>query len=147
VCGLAKRLEEVWLPGEADPVILPRTSEGLYLLQRIRDEAHRFAIAHHRGRRSKSMVVSALDEVAGLGDVRRKALLKHFGSLKKLKAATVEDVRQVPGIGPATAAVVVSTLARSGDRAPAGPTVNTATGEMLDDEPPPPAVVVTEEPE
>ena len=142
VCGLAKRLEEVWLPGEADPVILPRTSEGLYLLQRIRDEAHRFAIAHHRGRRSKSMVVSALDEVAGLGDVRRKALLKHFGSLKKLKAATVEEVQQVPGIGPATAAVIVSTLGRSGERTSAVPAVNTATGEMLDDEPPSPAVAV-----
>ena len=87
VCGLAKRLEEVWLPGEEDPVILARTSEGLYLLQRIRDEAHRFAITHHRSRRSKSMVESLLDDVPGLGEVRRKTLLKHFGSLKKLRAA------------------------------------------------------------
>ena len=87
VVGLAKRLEEVWLPGQEDPVILPRTSEGLYLLQRIRDEAHRFAITHHRSRRSKSMVESVLDEVPGLGEVRRKALLRHFGSLKKLRGA------------------------------------------------------------
>ena len=87
VCGLAKRLEEVWLPGQEDPVILPRTSEGLYLLQRVRDEAHRFAITHHRARRSKTMVESLLDDVPGLGEVRRKTLLKHFGSLKKLRAA------------------------------------------------------------
>ena len=88
------------------------------------------------------MVVSALDEVAGLGDVRRKALLKHFGSLKKLKAATAEEIQQVPGIGPATAAVIVSTLGRSSDVPSAVPAVNTATGEMLDDEPPSPAVAV-----
>ena len=87
VCGLAKRLEEVWLPGEEDPVILARSSEGLYLLQRVRDEAHRFAINHHRSRRSKTMVESLLDDVPGLGEVRRKTLLKHFGSLKKLREA------------------------------------------------------------
>jgi excinuclease ABC subunit C len=145
VCGLAKRLEEVWVPGEEDPVILPRTSEGLYLLQRIRDEAHRFAITHHRGRRSKSMVASALDEVPGLGDVRRKALLKHFGSLKKLRAATAEEIQQVPGIGPATAAVIVDTLGRPAGPATGAttvPAVNVATGEILDDDPvpaPPPA--------
>src|SRR3546814_18734591 len=83
VCGLAKRLEEVWVPDEEDPVILPRSSEGLYLLQRIRDEAHRFAITHHRGRRSKTMVESLLDDVPGLGAVRRKTLIKHFGPLRK----------------------------------------------------------------
>src|SRR5690349_12496437 len=92
VCGLAKRLEEVWLPDEEDPVIFSRTSEGLYLLQRLRDEAHRFAITHHRNRRSKSMVESTLDEVPGLGEVRRKTLLRHFGSLKKLRQATVDEV-------------------------------------------------------
>jgi excinuclease ABC subunit C len=81
LCGLAKRLEEVWLPGDDFPVILPRASEGLYLLQRLRDEAHRFAIAFHRQRRSKRMTTSSLDDVPGLGDVRRKALLRHFGSL------------------------------------------------------------------
>ena len=131
VCGLAKRLEEVWLPGEDDPIVLPRTSEGLYLLQRIRDEAHRFAIAHHRGRRSKSMLESALDDVAGLGEVRRRALLRHFGSLKKLRAAAVEEIAAVPGFGPRTAAAVAESLAR----APAtAPTVNTATGELVDDQ-------------
>ena len=103
VCGLAKRLEEVWLPDEQDPVILARSSEGLYLLQRVRDEAHRFAITHHRSRRSKSMVESLLDEVPGLGEVRRKTLLKYFGSLKKLRAASVDDIALVPGIGPRTA--------------------------------------------
>ena len=110
VCGLAKRLEEVWVPGEEDPVILPRTSEGLYLLQRVRDEAHRFAITHHRNRRSKSMVESVLDGVPGLGEVRRKTLLRHFGSLRKLRAATVEEIAAVPGVGPRTAAAIKSAL-------------------------------------
>ncbi len=138
VCGLAKRLEEVWVPDDDDPVILPRTSEGLYLLQRIRDEAHRFAITHHRGRRSKSMTRSALDEVPGLGDVRRKALLKRFGSLKRLRAASVEEVADVPGFGPRLAGAVVDALAaaagRSSDDRQAMPAVNTATGELFDDE-------------
>src|SRR5581483_9724531 len=99
VCGLAKRLEEVWRPGQEDPVILPRTSEGLYLLQRVRDEAHRFAITHHRNRRSRSMVESVLDDVAGLGEVRRTVLMRHFGSLKKLRAASVDDIAALPGFG------------------------------------------------
>ncbi|WP_249411286.1 excinuclease ABC subunit UvrC [Nocardioides faecalis] len=111
VCGLAKRLEEVWLPGQEDPVILPRTSEGLYLLQRVRDEAHRFAIAHHRNRRSKSMVESVLDGVPGLGEVRRKTLLRHFGSLRKLRAASVEEIAAAPGIGPRTAEAIKQALA------------------------------------
>jgi excinuclease ABC subunit C len=129
VCGLAKRLEEVWLPGEPDPVILPRTSEGLYLLQRIRDEAHRFAITHHRSRRSKSMVESILDDVPGLGEVRRKTLIKHFGSLKKLRAASVDDIAQVPGIGRATATAIAEAVAP--DEQPRKTvSVNTATGEI-----------------
>jgi excinuclease ABC subunit C len=128
VCGLAKRLEEVWLPSQEDPVILPRTSEGLYLLQRIRDEAHRFAITHHRSRRSKSMVESLLDDVPGLGEVRRKSLLKRFGSLKKLRAATVEEIAEVPGIGARTAAAIVSALAETKGRTAVS--VNTATGEI-----------------
>ena len=99
-CGLAKRLEEVWLPDIDEPVILPRTSEGLYLLQRLRDEAHRFAITHHRARRSKSMVESLLDQVPGLGEVRRKALISYFGSLKKLRAATVGRLPRCPVSGP-----------------------------------------------
>ncbi|WP_293782531.1 excinuclease ABC subunit UvrC, partial [uncultured Aeromicrobium sp.] len=129
LCGLAKRLEEVWLPDEEDPVILPRTSEGLYLLQRVRDEAHRFAISHHRKRRSKSMVQSVLDPIPGLGETRRKALLRHFGSLKRLRAATAEDIQAVPGIGPATAQSIVQALA---EHRP-GPAVDTRTGEILDD--------------
>jgi excinuclease ABC subunit C len=127
VCGLAKRLEEVWLPAEEDPVILPRSSEGLYLLQRIRDEAHRFAITHHRSRRSKTMVESLLDDVPGLGEVRRKTLLKHFGSLRKLRAAEVEEIAQVPGIGPATAQAIKDAVAqRTGKTV----SVNTTTGEI-----------------
>jgi len=111
LCGLAKRLEEVWLPGEEYPVILERSSEGLYLLQRVRDEAHRFAITYHRNRRSKGMTVSALDDVPGLGPARRKALLATFGSVKKLRAATAEEIATVPGIGDATARAVVAALA------------------------------------
>ncbi|HVK44312.1 MAG TPA: excinuclease ABC subunit UvrC [Micropruina sp.] len=130
VIGLAKRLEEVWLPGEEFPLILPRTSEGLYLLQRVRDEAHRFAITFHRGRRSASMVESLLDGVPGLGEVRRKTLLKHFGSLKKLRAAAPDELAQVPGIGPRLAATIVEALA-----APAAEAVNLTTGEVLDGAP------------
>ncbi|MEN3302201.1 excinuclease ABC subunit UvrC [Pseudonocardia sp.] len=110
VCGLAKRLEEVWLPADPDPVILSRTSEGLYLLQRIRDEAHRFAITYHRQRRSKGMVSSQLDAVPGLGPARRRALLKHFGSVKKIKAAEVGDIAALPGFGTRTAEAVVAAL-------------------------------------
>ena len=136
VCGLAKRLEEVWLPGEEDPVIMARTSEGLYLLQRIRDEAHRFAITHHRNRRSKSMVESTLDDVPGLGEVRRKTLLKHFGSLKKLREADVDQIALVPGIGPRTATAIKDAVANADatrKTAPKEPTINTATGEILED--------------
>ena len=110
-------------------MIFARSSEGLYLLQRIRDEAHRFAITHHRSRRSKSMVESLLDDVPGLGEVRRKTLIKHFGSLKKLREADAGQIAEVPGIGPATAAAIVDAVARQ--RA-SGQTVavNTATGEI-----------------
>ncbi len=134
LCGLAKRLEEVWLPDSNDPVVLPRTSEGLYLLQRVRDEAHRFAIAHHRQRRSKSMTRSALDGVPGLGDVRRRALLRHFGSLRRLAAASADEIAAVPGFGPRTAHAVVQAMAdqQVGRRATV-PAINTATGEILDD--------------
>ncbi|RTL62487.1 MAG: excinuclease ABC subunit UvrC [Pseudonocardiaceae bacterium] len=110
VCGLAKRLEEVWLPADPDPVIMSRTSEGLYLLQRLRDEAHRFAITYHRQRRSKGMVVSELDAVPGLGPSRRQALLKQFGSVRKLRAAGVEEIAAVPGFGRRTAEAVVAAL-------------------------------------
>jgi len=110
LCGLAKRLEEVWLPADAFPVIMPRASEGLYMLQRLRDEAHRFAIAFHRERRSKRMTVSSLDSIPGLGEVRRKALLRHFGSIKRLGAASVDEIAEVPGIGRRTAEAIIAAL-------------------------------------
>ncbi|NHN54916.1 excinuclease ABC subunit UvrC [Calidifontibacter sp. DB0510] len=131
VVGLAKRLEEVWLPDDDFPVILPRTSEGLYLLQRVRDEAHRFAITFHRQRRSKAMTTSVLDEIPGLGPARRRALLKRYGSVKKLRAASAEDIAQVPGIGPGLAATIAAAVGQDGDQAPA---VNLTTGEVLDQE-------------
>ncbi len=114
VVGLAKRLEEVWVPSEPDPVILPRNSEGLYLLQRVRDEAHRFAISYHRSKRSKRMTASALDAVRGLGEHRRKALVAHFGSVARLREATVEEITAVPGIGVATANAVLEALGAAG---------------------------------
>ncbi|WP_019148030.1 excinuclease ABC subunit UvrC [Timonella senegalensis] len=97
LCGLAKRLEEIWLPDDDYPVILRRSSEGLYLMQRLRDEAHRFAITAHRKRRSKGMIVSELDAIPGLGPAKAANLLKHFGSLKKLKAASIEEIAAVKG--------------------------------------------------
>ncbi|MEU0512910.1 excinuclease ABC subunit UvrC [Amycolatopsis sp. NPDC006125] len=115
VVGLAKRLEEVWLPGDPDPVILPRTSEALYLLQRVRDEAHRFAIAYHRQKRAKRVQVSALDGVPGLGQARRAALIKHFGSVKRLKEAGVDEIAQVPGVGKRTAEAIFAALASQGE--------------------------------
>jgi excinuclease ABC subunit C len=127
--GLAKRLEEVWIPGKEFPVILPRSSEALYLLQRVRDEAHRFAITFHRQRRSKAMTASALDDIAGLGQVRRKALLHHFGSVKRLKDASVEQIEEVPGIGPALAGTIH--LALSNPATQAEPAVDMTTGEVL----------------
>jgi excinuclease ABC subunit C len=136
LCGLAKRLEEVWLPGESEPVILPRTSEALYLLQRVRDEAHRFAITYHRQKRSRSMVESLLDDVPGLGETRRKALLRHFGSLKRLRAASAAEIAEVPGVGPRTAEAVVAALHEPSDTSGATqtPAVDPATGEILDQE-------------
>ena len=110
VVGLAKRLEEVWLVDDDYPVILPRTSEALYLLQRVRDEAHRFAITFHRERRSKSMTTSALDGIAGLGPAKQKALLAHFGSLKRIRAADADALCEVKGIGPTLAETIVRSL-------------------------------------
>jgi len=131
VVGLAKRLEEVWVPGEEHPVVLPRTSEGLYLLQRLRDEAHRFAVTFHRQRRSKAMTTSQLDGIPGLGEKRRQALLKRFGSVKRIRAASLEELSDVPGVGRALAAVVAAQLRSGADSMPA---VNLATGEVVDDE-------------
>jgi len=127
--GLAKRLEEVWLPRDDHPVILPRTSEGLYLLQRLRDEAHRFAITFHRQRRSKAMTTSQLDGIPGLGSSRQKALLRHFGSVKRLRSADVSDIMAVPGFGRSLASAVVNHLAGG---APHEPAVNLTTGEVLE---------------
>ncbi len=129
VCGLAKRMEEVWLPTSTDPVVLSRTSEALYLLQRVRDEAHRFAITYHRQKRSRTMVASVLDEVPGLGETRRRALLRHFGSLKRLRAASPQEIASVPGVGPRTAEAVVAALREQVPR----PALNVTTGEVLED--------------
>ncbi len=133
VVGLAKRLEEVWLPESDFPVILPRTSQGLYLLQRIRDEAHRFAITFHRQKRAKSMTASLLDEVPGLGEAKRKTLLAHFGSVKKVRAAGEAEIAQVRGFGPVLAAAIHATLHPPGGGAGPVPAVNMATGEILED--------------
>lgn len=127
--GLAKRLEEVWLPGDDFPIILPRSSEGLYLLQRVRDEAHRFAVTFHRQRRSKAMTTSALDGIPGLGDSRRKALLRHFGSLKRIRAASADELQEVQGIGPGLAATIAAQLS---DTPAPEPAVNVMTGEVIE---------------
>lgn len=132
VIGLAKRLEEVWVPGEPDPLIMPRNSEGLYLLQRVRDEAHRFAISYHRSKRSKRMTESALDTVRGLGETRRKALVTHFGSVARLRQATVAEISEVPGIGAATAAAVLEALGVGPESA--DPVSWDTTAEMVDDD-------------
>ena len=129
VCGLAKRLEEVWLPGQGHPVIMSRSSEGLYLLQRVRDEAHRFAITYHRAKRGKAATTSVLDSVPGLGPARRAALLKAFGSVKAVSAATPDEIAAaVPGIGPKLAETVVAALSgASGNKRASGGKV---TGEL-----------------
>ena len=120
VCGLAKRLEEVWKPGEEYPVIMSRTSQGLYLFQRVRDEAHRFAIAYHRAKRGKAATVSALDSVPGLGPARRAALLKKFGSVRAVSAATVAQIAEVPGIGPRLAETIAGALSKQVSGNPGG---------------------------
>ena len=127
LCGLAKRLEEVWMPGDKDPLILPRTSEGMYLLQRIRDEAHRFAITFHRSRRSKVMLESLLDEIPQLGESRRAALLDRFGSVTAMRKASVEELAATPGIGATIAAVIYSHL-----QSLSTPAIDMQTGEILD---------------
>ncbi|TSE15878.1 excinuclease ABC subunit UvrC [Arthrobacter sp. KBS0703] len=135
VVGLAKRLEEVWLPDSDFPVILPRSSQGLYMLQRIRDEAHRFAISFHRQKRGKAMTVSALDSVPGLGESKRKALLAQFGSVRKIKAATAEELMTAKGVGPALAAAIVSHFTAGGaggEADDAMPAINMTTGEVLE---------------
>lgn len=125
LCGLAKRLEEVWLPNVSDPLILPRTSEGMYLLQRIRDEAHRFAITFHRSKRSKVMLESLLDEIPQLGEVRRRALLERFGSVSAIRKATLDELTTTPGIGASTGEIIYSHLAQLSSQA-----VDMSTGEI-----------------
>ncbi|GAA3715191.1 excinuclease ABC subunit UvrC [Gordonia hankookensis] len=132
VVGLAKRLEEVWVPGDDEPVILPRTSEALFLLQRVRDEAHRFAITFHRSKRSKRMTESVLDGVPGLGRTRRTALVTHFGSVARLREATLEDISGVPGIGVATARAVREALAADVPAADA-PVADPATADRVEE--------------
>ena len=127
LCGLAKRLEEVWLPDSNEPVILPRHSEGLYMLQRIRDEAHRFAITYHRSKRSKMMLESLLDEISQLGEVRRKALLDHFGSVTALRKATTQELATVPGIGERSATLIYEQLQAINNTEPV---INMETGEI-----------------
>lgn len=126
LCGLAKRLEEVWLPNNSDPLIFPRNSEGLYLLQRIRDEAHRFAITFHRSRRSKVMLESLLDEIPGLGSARRAALLDRFGSVSAIRKAPVSELATTPGIGEKLAETIAQSLAQIGK----SEAVNMTTGEI-----------------
>jgi excinuclease ABC subunit C len=138
VVGLAKRLEELWLPGEEFPVVLPRASQGLYMLQRLRDESHRFAITFHRQKRAKSMVSSALDGVPGLGPSKQKALLKHFGSVKRIRAASIDQLLQAPGIGRSLAASVHASLHPgqepdgAAEQAVEQHGINLTTGEVLD---------------
>jgi excinuclease ABC subunit C len=127
LCGLAKRLEEVWIPGSKDPLILPRSSEGLYLLQRIRDEAHRFAITFHRSRRSKIMLESILDEIPQLGSARRASLLERFGSVAAIRKASVDEIAATPGIGAKIASVIESYL-----EGISAQKLNTETGEISD---------------
>jgi excinuclease ABC subunit C len=126
--GLAKRLEEIWFPEQRYPVILPRHSEALYLVQRIRDEAHRFAITFHRSKRSKLMLESLLDEIPNLGEVRRQSLLDHFGSIAALKKASMDEIAAVPGIGPRSAENIARILVESETQL----SIDTATGEIFE---------------
>ena len=127
--GLAKRLEEIWFPDRTYPVILPRHGEALYLVQRIRDEAHRFAITFHRSKRSRLMLESLLDDIPSLGEVRRNSLLESFGSVAALRKATIEDISRVPGIGMKIAGNIIEFLTslESAEH------IDAATGEILTD--------------
>ena len=129
VVGLAKRLEEVWVAGEDAPIILPRGSQGLFLLQRVRDEAHRFAITYQRQKRGRRATSSALDRIPGLGAERKRALLRHFGSVRQVRAASVEQLQEVAGIGPRIAETIAASLAEQ----PSAERVDTATGEIVSD--------------
>ena len=110
VCGLAKADEEVFVPWDETPVVLPTGSASLYLIKQVRDEAHRFAITFHRELRDKAMTVSILDEVEGVGPVRKRAIMKRFGSMKRLREASVEDIASVQGVSVDVAQAVYDTL-------------------------------------
>ena len=126
--GLAKRLEEIWFPHRTYPVILPRHGEALYLVQRVRDEAHRFAVTFHRSKRSHLMLESLLDEIPSLGEVRAKALIEFFGSVAALKKATLSEIAAVPGIGEKTAATIKNHLEQSASDT----YVDAQTGEIIE---------------
>jgi excinuclease ABC subunit C len=128
LCGLAKRLEEIWLPNNSEPIIFPRHSEALYLLQKVRDEAHRFAINFHRSKRSKVMLESLLDQISGLGEVRRKSLLTHFGSVTALKSATLSELSAVPGIGEKMAKTIIDQIKNQAEQV----SIDMQSGEILD---------------
>ena len=117
LCGLAKRLEEVWVPDDDYPIILKRQSEGMYLLQRVRDESHRFAITYHRQTRRKGALRSALDEIPGIGPAYQKKLLNHFGSVKRMRQASQEELEAVKGIGSAKAEAIYQALHSDQDQA------------------------------
>jgi excinuclease ABC subunit C len=110
VLGLAKRLEEVYLPGQPEPLRIPRGSEALFVLQHVRDEAHRFAIEYHRKKRERRAMASPLDEIPGVGPARKRTLLRRFGSLSRLSRASEEEIAATPGIGPSLAAEIASRL-------------------------------------
>lgn len=130
ICGLAKRLEEVWLVDSKEPIIFPRHSEGLYLLQRIRDEAHRFAITFHRSKRSKVMLESLLDDIPKLGESRRAALLEHFGSVAAIRKASVSELAAIPGIGAGIAESIFNHLDHLNNERDGLRRVNMETGEI-----------------
>ena len=133
-CGIAKRLEEVWLPNQKDPIIFPRNSEAMYLIQRIRDEAHRFAITYHRSKRSKAMLESTLEDIPGLGQARARSLITHFGSVTKLRGASEEQIAQLPGIGSKLAKTIAEYLGDTGmaGKVPEDSGIDMASGEILD---------------
>ena len=136
IISLAKRIEEVFLPEQRKPIVLAHDTPELQLLQRVRDEAHRFAITHHRQKRDKAMTSSIIDGLPGIGPSRKRVLLKHFGSLKKLREADVDQIALVPGIGPRTASAIKDAVAQADatrKTARKEPTINTATGEILED--------------
>ena len=114
VIGLAKRFEEIHVPGQSTPLRLPADSKALYVLQRIRDEAHRFALAYHRRLRARRLRESVMDDIPGMGEKRKMALLNHFGSVLRLQRASVEEIAAVPGVSQASAKTISEWLKKEG---------------------------------